>query len=151
MLVDAPRWALKLLLVSHVIAAGVSLGASVHFALLVRNAVPAQSSLLRLYPTVALVSWATLFALGSAIYPNYRLRVRAEYLDLHARWVSTLFDVKENLAVLVAPLLLAQWLLTRRSLDAQSARVLRACAWVSAVCVAFNFVAGLLVTSYRSV
>lgn len=151
MLVDGPSWALKALLITHAIAAAILLGSSTHLALLVRRSDAPQGRLHRLYATVALVAFAAVFALGAIIYPNYRVRVRAEWLDLHARWVSVLFDVKENFALLVAPVLVAQWLLARGEGDPQRRAVLRICTWISASVLWFNVVAGLLVTSYRSV
>lgn len=151
MLVDGPAWALKTLLVAHAIAAGALLGSSTHLALILRRPGAQHSRLHRLYASVALACFSIVFAIGASIYPNYRVRVRAEWLDQHARWVAILFDVKENFALLVAPLLLAQWLLTRREGDAQTARLARVCAWISAIVLWFNAIAGLIVTSYRSV
>jgi hypothetical protein len=150
MLVDGPAWALKTLLVAHAIAAAL-LGASTHLALIFRRPATQFARLHRLYATVALACFTVVFAIGASIYPHYRVRVRADWLDAHARWVAILFDVKENFALLVAPLLVAQWLLTRREGDAQTARIAGVCAWISAIVLWFNAVAGLLVTSYSSV
>jgi hypothetical protein len=151
MLVDGPAWALKTLLVAHAIAAAVLLGSSTHLALILRRPSAPHGRLSRLYATVALACFSVVFAIGACIYPNYRVRVRAEWLDSHARWVAVLFDVKENFALLVAPLLVAQWLLTRNEGDLRSRRIARSCAWIATAVLWFNAIAGLLVTSYRSV
>lgn len=151
MLVDGPTWALKILLVAHAIAAGVLLGSSTHFAWLTRRADRAIVALHRTYASVALVSYATVFALGASMYPHYRVRVRAEWLDAHARWAAILFDVKENFALLLAPVMIAQWLLTRSDGDARRRSILRTCAWIAASVLWFDAIAGLIVASYRSV
>ncbi len=148
----APLWIVKAALVAHAIAAGVLLGASTHFALLTlrARAVAASPRLTKLYPTVIACAWVVVAALGAWIYVRYRVRVRAEFLDPNARWASVLFDVKENFAVLVAPLALAQRLLSRGA-DYAKRPLARVLASVIALLCWFNAIAGLVVTSVRSV
>ena len=141
-------------LLAHAVAAGALVGALTHLAVVVWRTTQGKPRprLLRLYPTLAAALWAAVFALGSVLYPGYRVAVRAEYLDEHAPAVSILFDVKENLATLMGPLLLAAWALTRGDAPPELAR--RTLPWVAyglAAVAWFDLLAGLLVTSVRSV
>jgi hypothetical protein len=149
-------WTSKALLIVHAVTAGVLVGSSTHLGLqslaLVRGAVRAR--LLRLYPPVALAAWAVTFAVGAVMYPHYRIDVRDRYLDDHAVWASVLFDVKENLAVFVGPLLAAAWWMAPAVIeDTEPARR----RWFMAVCLVaggiswWNLLSGLLVSSVRSV
>lgn len=149
----APIVLLKALLVAHAVAAAVLVGALTHFALTVRRARLGRANprLLRLYPRVALVAWAVVFALGALLYPTYRIRVREEYFDVALPWASALFDLKENLAVLVAPLLLGAWRLGRDPDRAGRSTMLAVCAYGAAATVWFNALSGLLLGSLRSV
>lgn len=137
-------------------AAGVLVGAVTHLGIqavqLMRGRPRAR--LLRVYPTVALVAWAVVFALGAWLYPSYRIAVRHEYLDVHAVWASVLFDIKENLAVFVGPLLAAAaWM--SRTVTEEADRSLRR--WFAVACLAagaicwWNTLTGLLINSVRSV
>jgi len=144
---------LKLLLIAHGLAAGVLVGALTHLALNVRKARRGKGNprLLRLYPQVALGAWAVVFALGALLYPSYRIRVRAEYFDAHLPWASALFDLKENLAALLCPLLVAAWWLGRHPGHAARSAGFAGCAYAAAATVWFNVVSGMLLTSLRSV
>jgi hypothetical protein len=53
-------------------------------------------------------------ACGLAIYPAYRVRVRAADFDLHAPAVAQLFDFKEHLAALALALVVGAALAGRR-------------------------------------
>lgn len=143
---------IKLGLVLHAVSAGVLVGSLTHLSLvLLRGRSSAHNPrLLKLYPSVALGAHAVTFALGALIYPNYRVHVRAAYLDAHHRVLSILFDVKENVAAMVFPLLLAVWITTRASREKPSSIALTA-GFLSALAVWFNVVVGLLVTSARGV
>jgi hypothetical protein len=149
---DAPAWIIKVLLVLHALVAFASIGATTHLLVVVERAArgPFSERLARLYPTVVLATWSAALGLGTVIYPAYRIRVRAEYLDAHARWAVILFDVKENLGVLVAPLLVALVLLSRKR-ETQTSTTFRVCAWASASVLWFDVIAGLIVVSVRSV
>jgi hypothetical protein len=144
---------IKLLLIGHALVAGALAGSLTHLVVVTVRAGRGRVNerLLRLYPAVALASWAAVFALGSLIYPTYRVRVRAEHLDVEARWASILFDLKENFAVLIAPLLVALFVLSRSPRELAKRPAFHVAAWASAAVVWFNLVAGLLVASVRSV
>jgi hypothetical protein len=144
---------IKLGLVLHAIAAGALTGSATHLALVLRRARLGRPNprLQRLYPAAALGCYAAVYSLGTLIYPRYRVAVRAEYLDEHAPWASVLFDLKENLATLLGPLLLAAVVLSRTEDPARPSRALLACAAVAALGVWFNLVSGLLVASVRAV
>jgi hypothetical protein len=146
----------KALLLGHAVAAGVLIGSVTHLGIqavhLLRGRPRAR--LLRVYPKVALAAWAVTFALGAWMYPTYRVAVRHEYLDVHAVWASVLFDIKENLAVFVGPLLLAAWRMSG-SVAEEADRSLRR--WFALACLVagaiawWNALAGLLINSVRSV
>jgi hypothetical protein len=53
------------------------------------------------------------FAIGSFIYPTYRVLVRRDYLDAHAPWAVNLFDIKEDLVLLGLPLAISMFALSR--------------------------------------
>lgn len=144
---------LKTLLVAHAVAAAVLVGALTHFARTVHNARRGRANLrlLRVYPRVALVAWAVVFGLGALLYPTYRIRVREAYFDATLPWASALFDLKENLALLVAPLLLGAWRLGGDPDRAGRSAMLAVCAYGAAVTVWFNALSGLLLSSLRSV
>lgn len=144
---------IKLALVLHTIAAGALAGSVTHLALVLRRARLGRPNprLQRLYPAVAGGCYLVVYSIGTLIYPRYRVAVRAEWLDDHAAWASVLFDVKENLATLLGPLVLATVVLSRTEDPARPSRALLGCAAVVALGVWFNVVSGLLVASMRSV
>jgi hypothetical protein len=144
---------IKLGLVLHTIAAGALTGAVTHLALVLWRARRGRPNprLQRLYPAVALGCYLAVYSLGTLIYPRYRVAVRAEFLDEHAPWAAALFDLKENLATLLGPLLLAAVVLSRAEDPARPSRALLGCAAVVALGVWFNLVSGLLVVSVRAV
>lgn len=146
----------KVLLLGHTVAAGVLVGAGTHLALQSLSVLRGRPRprLLRLYPPVALVAWALTFVLGALLYPRYRIVVRHEYLDFEAVWASVLFDIKENLAIFVGPLLALAWAMGS-GVSAEDDPALRR--WFAAACVSaaliawWNLLTGLLVSSVRSV
>ena len=144
---------IKLGLVLHAIAAGALTGSVTHLALVLWRARRGRPNprLQRLYPAVALGCYLTVYALGSLIYPRYRVAVRAGWLDDHAAWASVLFDLKENLATLLGPLALAAVVLARAEDPARPSRALLGSAAALALGVWFNLVAGLVVASVRAV
>ena len=144
---------IKLGLVLHTIAAGALTGAVTHLALVLARARRGRPSprLQRLYPAVAAGCYLVVYVLGTLIYPRYRVAVRAEWLDEHAAWASVLFDMKENLATLLGPLVLAAVVLSRTEDPARPSRALLGCAAAVALGVWLNLLAGLVVVSVRSV
>jgi hypothetical protein len=149
-------WFAKTLLLAHVVAAGVLVGSSTHLALQSLAVLQGRvrTRLLRVYPPVALVAWAVTFGAGAWLYPRYRLDVRDAWLDVHAVWASVLFDIKENLAVFVGPLLAASWWLAPSVIENPEPAHRR---WFAAMCASacviawWNLLSGLLINSMRSV
>lgn len=144
---------MKLGLVLHTIAAGALTGSVTHLALTLRKARRGRPNprLQRLYPAVAAGCYLAVYVLGTLIYPRYRVEVRANWLDDHAAWASVLFDLKENLATLLGPLVLAAVVLSRTEDPAKPGRALLGCSAAMALGVWFNLVSGLVVASMRSV
>lgn len=74
----------RLLAVVHAVTAGVLLGAATHHLLTcrgyLRGAFP-RIALERRYARVSAVAFAVTFLLGAALYPTYKVRVRAGFLD----------------------------------------------------------------------
>lgn len=149
-----PDALVKIILLAHAISATVLTGSLTHLAIVLVRARTGRHNprLLALYPSVALGAYGCTVALGALLYPRYRVGVRAEHLDLHHRTLSVLFDVKENVAVLVGPLLLAAWLSTRAEASRKSPGPIARVSGIAAVgAVWFNALTGLWVTSVRGV
>lgn len=144
---------IKLGLVLHAVAAGALTGSATHLALVLRRAHRGRPNprLQRLYPAVVAGCYTAVYALGTLIYPRYRVAVRAAWLDDHAPWAAVLFDVKENLATLLGPLVLAAVVLSRTEDPSRPSRALLGCAAAVALGVWFNLVSGIVVASVRSV
>ena len=146
-----------LLLVLHALTAVLLLGATTHNALLVvrypfRGV--RRAALERLYVRVQVVAYLATFALGAMLYPSYRVYTRGAVFDHHAPWASNLFDIKENLAALGLPALLAYFALSLRAHPSEHPR------WTPlyvglglyvALVVWFDFVAGIVVVAMRGV
>jgi hypothetical protein len=163
---------IKLLLVGHLLLATVLLGAATFHLAWAANG--ARSGGRRLVAILA-AAYVIEFAAGNLLYPNYRVHVRAAYLDSPQAvaeatsaeatpgslvrvsslgWVSHLFDVKEQLiAVGLAPLLgLLALSLAGVSPGDRSARVLYlGLSSAITLCVWSGAAIGLYVTSIRSV
>jgi hypothetical protein len=146
----------KTLLLAHTVSAAVLIGSSTHLSLQALNLIRGRPRprLLAVYPPVALAAWCIVFALGAVMYPRYRIGVRANFLDANVPWAAILFDVKENLAVFVGPLLAGAWWMSRGIVNETDVTTRR---WFAAACIApcliswWNALSGLLVTSIRSV
>lgn len=95
----------------HASAAVALLGASVHNGVIcVRHRLgwPVRRKLRRLYPTLVLPLFALTLLLGAYLYPEFRVHVRAEYLDAAMPWATIAFEVKEHLVSLAGLTLLMQ-------------------------------------------
>jgi hypothetical protein len=72
------------LLICHAIAAAVLVGASTHHLLWCRHYVWGNYGRVkaeRRFATITTTAFVTTFVLGNLLYPTYKVRVRAEYLD----------------------------------------------------------------------
>ncbi len=145
------------LLVLHALFAMALVGSATHLvvvALRVWRGGHHLASRLRLHALVTFGLFGVAFLLGLLLYPHYRVQVRAAWLDAHAPWASSLFDIKENLAALALPLLLALWAVGRRLRMPEDGALapllagLGVCVWLF---VAVAFVSGLVVTNTRGV
>ncbi|MDP3277801.1 MAG: hypothetical protein Q8Q09_21640 [Deltaproteobacteria bacterium] len=142
--------AAKIALLTHAVTAGVLLGSLTHLWLVCERGAP-RAALKRTYASVALTCWGILFALGAVMYPRYRVHVRAEQLDVYARWAAKLFDLKENLALIAGVLLFAVWFMRSIEGSPAQAHAMRWCVRSAALIVWFVALSGLLVTSVSSV
>lgn len=143
------------LLVVHALVAFAALGATTHLLVLSVGLWRGKAHfarLARVHAQVIGATFAACFVLGLLVYPAYRYYVRGLYLDRHAAWASSLFDLKENLAALGLPLSVALFGLGRRlDLKDRSAALplvvfLSVALWLI---TAFAVVSGLVITSVK--
>ena len=145
------------LLVVHALLAGATLGACIHLVSVAVQLARGRVHLARLARVYSLViggGFSAVFLIGLLIYPVFRYRVRALYLDDAAPWASNLFDIKENLAALGLPLCLALFAVGRRFDPQTDAAALPALLYYAiSLCALTGFavVAGLLVTMAKGV
>jgi hypothetical protein len=146
----------RLLVLVHAAAAIVLVGASTHHAIIsvgyLRGTYKVR--LARIYAATVAIAWLVTFALGLLAYPTFRYSVRALYLDRYAPWASNLFDIKEHCAALGIPLVIGVWLLSRvisPKQDRALAVAYAATVVLAAAIVWFDVIAGLLITTVRSV
>ena len=91
------------LLFLHLIAAACATGAAIHLAIRVWGYLRGRVMKVgheKLYARLLGIFYAISFLLGAAIYPAFRVNVRAEYFDPHLPWATALFEIKEHLATL---------------------------------------------------
>ena len=67
----------------------------------------------KLYVRIAFWAYCVTFLLGALVYPTFRIRVRAEYLDEMRPAVTGLFEVKEHWASIGLALILAYYVLSK--------------------------------------
>lgn len=101
--------------VFHGVFGVVAAGLSVHLAVCVwrSRAGGTTNARTRGFAKLCLLFVTLAMASGLAVYPNFRYFRRALFLDGHAPAISNLFDLKENMAVLVLPFIVLSWALTR--------------------------------------
>lgn len=148
-------WA-RFLVVLHVAAAVVLIGAATHHAVVAYGYLRGvyRVRLARVYGATALAAYAVTFALGAMAYPTYRYHTRDQYLDQNAPWAANLFDIKENFAALGLPAVLLVFALGRL-MDPKGDRALvgsyAALVFFCAALVWFNFFAGLALSLEKGV
>lgn len=119
------------LLLAHAVIGLTVVGAATHFAAYAVSAArrAASSVQLRRFAVITPAALVAQLLLGSALYPNYRVRVRLADLQASAPTVVRLFDFKEHLAALAFALVLAAAAAARirdtSALDRKGARALR--------------------------
>ena len=144
------------LVLAHAVAAIVLVGSATHHAWvalgLLRRSF--RIRLARTYATINAIAYVATVALGALAYPTFRDHVRSHFLDEQSPWASRLFELKEDVATLGLPLVIAAWALSR-SLDArEDHRMLPgyvAMVLFVTAAVWFNVTAGLLVTMVKGV
>jgi len=97
------------LLLAHAVLGFTTVGSTTHhaiYALLVARGRSLERQLRR-FGWIAPAALCAQLALGLALYPTYRVRVRDAVLDHSAPAVSQLFDFKEHLAALSLALVFA--------------------------------------------
>jgi hypothetical protein len=143
------------LLLVHAALAVVLAGSATHLASQVSRALVARRPFgdgVALHSTIVGLSYLASFATGLMLYPAYRVRVRALYLDRHAPWASNLFDLKENLLGLGLPLALALLFIGRaRSAERPLPQVVAYLSWAVWALAIGPSLMGLLVTAVKGV
>ena len=143
------------LVLLHTLAAIVLVGAVTHHAVIALRILRGEqrTRVARVHAATSAAAYAATLLLGALAYPAFRV-VRARYLDVHASWASSLFELKEDLAAVGAVAALGAWLLAR-VIDARHDRELLpgyvALALIATGTVWFDVTSGLLVTMVKSV
>ena len=143
--------AAKPLLVLHALTAMALLGATTHLVIVkaLRWRGRPKERLEALYSRLIAPLFVGAFILGLAMYPHFRVDVRARFLDSQQPWASNLFDFKEHMAALGLPLAVALFFLARRG--PASRPVADLFAVVLWAIVAWAAISGLIITSVRGV
>lgn len=137
------------LLVLHALTAMALLGATTHLVVVkaLRWRGRPQARLEQRYSRLVGPLFTTAFVLGLAMYPHFRVDVRARFLDAQQPWASNLFDFKEHLVALGLPMAVGLFFLGRRGEAARPLTDLFAVTlWAI---VLWSAVSGLLITSVR--
>ena len=146
---EAPGW-----LLFHAVAGFAAVGAVTHLATytigLARGREPWRWRT-RLFGLVVPCCFALAFALGLALYPLWRVQVRALVLDLKAPVIGSLFELKEHLAALALPLVVGAAVLARKPAAREVRWMAASLAVLGAVLVWTVALLGLYVTAARAV
>lgn len=105
------------LLVVHAVLAFATAGAVTHDLVFLRIALRRGGRFVavhRLFTHLAVALALLTGAVGGLVYPTYRVRVRAEFLEARHPAVPFVFDLKENLGAVAVAVLLAYVFLLRR-------------------------------------
>lgn len=142
-------WALPLLLLHGVLGLTAAFASTHHavFAVLLARGQKRFAQVAR-FGRIAPLAVGLQLLVGMALYPTYRVRIRAAHFDPHAPLLSQLFDFKEHLAALSLALLLSAVLLGRSLVRAQGTPIpashLRTLAALSCAAAALVWGAALL-------
>ncbi|MCZ7582763.1 MAG: hypothetical protein M5R36_05180 [Deltaproteobacteria bacterium] len=146
----------KPLVVAHALCAFSAAAVSVHLALHARSVARRRGGHKRgrVFAKTTGILFAATVLTGLLAYPNFRYHVRGLYLDHHFPWASNLFDMKENLALLILPFMaLALWTDASSAKD-DTAAAKKTFAWstaVTAAVLAACVVMGLVITLVKGV
>lgn len=139
------------LLVLHALTAMALLGTTTHLVVVkaLRWRGRPRETLERTYGRLIAPLFVGAYGLGLALYPHFRVDVRAHYLDAEQPWATNLFDFKEHLMSLGLPLAIGLFVLARRGPEARPLTDLFAVAlWAM---VTWSAISGLIITSVRGV
>jgi hypothetical protein len=147
----------SILLVTHGISAVLLLGAITHQAIGVAWPVtkrePGFFSALRSvngmnYTNAIIILFLVTFAIGTIIYPTYRVNVRTVLQEYHDFKPEGMFEMKEHLLALSLALLPIYWFFWRKATDAN--RVARAAVTcILTVAVWWGFLTGHIINNIR--
>ena len=87
------------LLLAHLIAAGVLAGSMIHNLIIVYNYVRGKFGRKKrelYFVRVSLWSYVIVYLFGCLIYPVFRVYFRAAYFDVELSWATGLFEAKEH-------------------------------------------------------
>ncbi|MGF1508153.1 MAG: hypothetical protein ACFB9M_01475 [Myxococcota bacterium] len=140
----------KVLLVLHGALSVALLGAAVHNGVLsvrLLLGLGVNRRLQRLYPRLVLWMYIPNFVLGAALYPTFRVDVRAGGLDASFPWAVAAFELKEHALVLGLLTVAAQVWLTRDG----AYRAAGWCGLIVAAVVVYGGLTGLTLSALRPV
>lgn len=89
----------NLLMVLHLLATFALVGAMTHNLIIVIGYVRGKfgrKNREQYYVKIAFWSYIIVYAFGALAYPAFRINTRAALFDLHIRWATGLFEVKEH-------------------------------------------------------
>lgn len=149
----------KALLLLHTAAAVTAIAVTVHLLVRLRGATRERNGAWeksRLHARMAGLFYLAVLITGILIYPDFRLNVRAAFLDAEHPVGTGLFEIKEHLAALGLIPALGVWALLRgRSPDAVRNPAVRTFVWVLATAIliilSWNAVTGWYLVTVRSI
>ncbi|MBZ0270945.1 hypothetical protein K8I61_02825 [bacterium] len=144
------------LVVIHAVCAFASAAVAVHLALWATNGMRRGKYTLRggTYARILAIVFGATIVAGFLAYPTYRYFTRAIYLDRQEPWAANLFDIKENLGLLLLPVV-AMVVILQRAVRGEfrpgAGRVLVIAAWMAAAGLIACVLSGLFVVLARGV
>ena len=99
------------------------------------------------YVNAILVLYVITFALGSILYPTYRVYVRPPLQDLMLTYAIGLFEIKENFAAIGLALLPSYWYFWKKAPEFSTTRKLLVAIFFFIIW--YNFIAGHILNNVR--
>ena len=101
------------------------------------------------YSKIVVVLLLAIVALGSTLYPDYRLVVRPLLQAQDLRAANGSFEIKEHFSALAILLLPAYWAAWKQPLAAEYATARLGLTWILALMVWWNFLIGQLLVNIK--